>query len=102
MITIRIGSNERSYSDADAGWINQQINRRRHDGQLVCAQVVIDAAGVNMVLSTLACARSGGGGRPPNSRESSIFDLWNKRGLNSNDFNGGQLIAFLKQLPQFL
>lgn len=101
MITIRIGSNERNYSDTDPGWINQQINRLRHDGQLVCAQVVIDTAGVNMLLSTPACVR-GGGSRSPNLRESAIFDLWTKRRLNSNDFNGGQLIAFLKQLPEFL
>jgi hypothetical protein len=30
--------------------------------------------------------------------EKRLADLWNKRGLNSNDFEPGQLVAFLNQI----
>ena len=98
MITIKIGSSEQSYENADESWINQQINGRRRDGQSVCVRVVINNGSINMVLSTPNCATGGGGGRSPNLQEQRIFDLWDKHGLNKTDFHGGNLIAFLKQL----
>jgi hypothetical protein len=36
MTTVRIGDETRSLADANESWINQQINRRRADGQNVC------------------------------------------------------------------
>lgn len=98
MIKIRISDEERQLETADAQWINQQINRRRADGQLVCVRVIIHVDGLDMALSTPNCGTGGSGGRPPTVQEKSVFDLWDKRGLNDADFNGGNLIAFLNQL----
>ena len=99
MIRVRIGSDERDMTESvDEHWINQQINRRRHEGQQVCVQVTVREPGVDAVLSSPGCGSPGGGGRPPNVEEREIFDLWNQRGLNRADFTGGNLVAFLKQL----
>ena len=72
MIRVRIRDAERELSSVSESWINQQINRRGADGQSVC--------------------------RPPNRYEEQVFNLWKKRGLNQEQFTGGNLIAFLKQL----
>lgn len=101
MITIRIGQETRSDADASESWINEQINRRRADGQNVCVEVSINTGGLNLRLTTAACG-GGGGGRPPNGNERAVIDLWNRRGLNTNDFTGGSLVAFLKQLRSLL
>jgi hypothetical protein len=53
---------------------------------------------LNMALSSAGCPQSATGGRPPSRQEKEIFDLWEKRGLNGENFHGGNLIAFLKQL----
>lgn len=102
MVTIQIGDETRSSSDATESWINQQINRRRTDGQNVCVVVTINTSGLNLRLATPGCGGGGGGGRAPNANEREVLDLWNKRGLNSGDFTGGSLIAFLKQLQRHL
>lgn len=98
MIRIRIGDEERDYASADEQWINQQINRRRADGQVVCVRVTVRESGLDMILSTPSCKTSGGSGRPPRPEEKRVFDLWDKRGLNDASFTGGNLIAFLRQL----
>jgi hypothetical protein len=41
MIKIKIGEYERMLVEADEQWINQQINRRRSDGQSICVIVTI-------------------------------------------------------------
>ncbi len=102
MIRIRIGETEKEFGSADESWINQQINRRRAEGQTVCVRVTVHEGDLNMVLSTPSCVTSGGGGRPPSPREKELFDLWNQRGLNDTDFTGGNLVAFLKQLKNLL
>lgn len=99
MITIRIAEEERQLDSVDEQWINQQINRRRADGQAVCVRVTVHEDGLDMVLSTPNCT-GGGGGRPPRPQEKEVFDLWNQRGLNDADFTGGNLVAFLKQLKR--
>ncbi len=96
-IRVRIGTSERNLYSADESWINQQINCRRQDMQRVCVRVFIKDNFLNMELSTPGCD-GGGGGRPPNSQEERIFDLWNRLGLNRPEFSGGNLIAFLKQI----
>lgn len=102
MIKIIIENNEIDLKDLDEGWINQQINKRRQDGFNVCVQVKIQEGNLNMHLSTLTCPKfSGGRGRAPNDNEKRIFMLWEKMGLNADDFTGGKLIAFLKQLPSY-
>jgi hypothetical protein len=104
MITIKIAEEERQLDTVDEQWINQQISRRRADGQSVCVRVTIQEGGLDMVLSTPNCGTSGGGGRPrpPRPQEKEVFDLWNQRGLNDADFTSGNLVAFLKQFKRLL
>ncbi len=100
MIRIRIGNEERELASADEHWINQQINRRRADGQTTCVRVIIHEGNLNMVLSTPDCGASGGGGRAPCPEEKKVFNLWDQRGLNDANFTGGSVVAFLKQLKR--
>lgn len=102
MKTIKIGGAEIPIEQADESWINQQINRRRADGIPVCVQVNIVEGDVNMTLRTPTCGNGGSGGRKPNTHELHIFELWDQRGLNRSDFAGGNVVAFLHQLPRFL
>lgn len=101
MITISIGPERRTIDEADEAGITQQINRRRSDGAVVCVQVQIREADVNMTLATPTCA-GGPGGRPPNARERQIFELWAQRGLDQTDFTGGGVVAFLRQVRRLL
>jgi len=96
-IRIRIAGIEKTYELADESWINQQIERRRVDGQPVCVQVTIRAPEVDMRLSTPTCASNGGGGRRPNHREQAIFELWDKFHLNAPGFTVRDVVSFLKQ-----
>lgn len=103
--TIRIGIDERDLRDADTQWITQEIVGRRQDGQDVCVLVRINEPGANLPLSTPACrvgGGGGGGGRPPNALETAIFDLWEKRGLNSGNVEPGEVIAFVRHVLQLL
>jgi hypothetical protein len=98
MIKIKIGEEERVLEDATEQWINQQINKRRADGISVCVRITIKERDLDLVLSTPTCINFGGGsGRPPTSRESKVFELWDQRGLSKPGFTGGNLLAFLKQ-----
>ena len=102
MITITIGSSSRTIQEADESWINQNVNGRRRDGVAVCVQVRLQDNGADMVLTTPACPSGIGGGRPPNTLEQRIFDLWNKLGLNTPGFSGGNVVAFLHQLKKVI
>ena len=102
MSTVQIGSETQDLSNFDENWVNQQINRRRQDGQNVCVRVSIATSGVNLSLTTPGCGGAGGGGREPNRSEREIVELWNSKKLNSTDFAGGNLIAFLKQIRRSL
>lgn len=97
MITIKINQEERQLDAVDAQWINQQINRRRRDGQVVCVRIRVRTDRLQLMLSTPTCGEAGGG-RPPRPEEKRILDLWNELGLNRADFTGGSVVAFLKQL----
>lgn len=101
MITIKIGNEERHLNEIDSQWINQQINRRRANGQSVCVRVIISHENLDMALSTPSCA-SGGGDRVPNRFEQAIFNIWQKLGLNDVNFTGGNVVAFLNQLKNKL
>ena len=99
MSTIEIGGETQDLCSFEEHWVNQQINRRRKDGLPVHVVVRIQTSGVDLRLSTPGAGGGGGGVyRPPNQRESEIIDLWNHQRLNSADFSGGNLIAFLKQV----
>ena len=100
MIRIKIGEYEKSIDKVDKRWINQTINGYRKDGISVCVRVIIEQGSLNMTLSTPTCSCGSGGDRKPNTQEKAVFDLWDKRGLNTPEFNGGDLISFLAQLKR--
>ena len=97
MSTIQIGSDTQDLCGFSESWLAQHVDRRRKEGQPVCVTVRIQTSGVSVTLATGDCPRGGGGGRPPNDREREIFEQWNAKGLNSTDFNLGNLMSFLKQ-----
>lgn len=106
-ISIAINGNNRSYRDLreiDEGWINQQVTRRKKDGQIVCVKVDIDNESARLALSSYGCqgGMGGGGGRQPTPRERAIFDLWEECGLKDASYSGGHVIKFLKQLRNLL
>jgi len=102
MIRIQIGIDERTIDAAEPNWINQQINRRRSLQEPICVRVKIKIGDVNLMLSTPNCQCFGGDGSPLNSKENQIVELWNRLRLNENDFSGGNLVAFLKQVDKLL
>ncbi len=103
MITIRIGQATRSLSDADANWLTQQVQMRRHDALDVCVEIRVKEPDIDMILRTSSCAPGGsGGGRAPNPKEQSIFTLWDRTRMNTPDFTGGNLVAFVRQLQHVL
>ena len=95
MITLTINgiavdpSRESDVARAINGWHSQGIP--------VCVQLRIKTSDIDIVLATNPCGGVGGGGRPPNSREQAIFDLWAHH-LQEGRFAGGELVAFLKQI----
>jgi len=97
MNKIQIGQDERALDKATESWIIQSIQDRKRDGLPVCVQVFLKMDGVDMVLSTPQCGGGGGGGRVPNAKEQGLFDRWNERHMNQEDWSPGDLIAFLKQ-----
>lgn len=98
MIRVRIGDSERELNNVSERWINEQINRRKRDGLSICVRVLINTDQLNLSLATTGCSQSAVQGRAPNRFENEIFDLWEKKGLNNENFTGCNLIAFLKQL----
>lgn len=97
MIRVIIGDVESEISSVSESWINQHINSRKADGKSVCVKVIIHQDNLNMTLSTPACA-VGQPGRTPNKHEEEIFNLWERCGLNKQQFTGGNLISFLKNI----
>ncbi|MBI4547535.1 MAG: hypothetical protein HY707_06135 [Ignavibacteriae bacterium] len=75
-----------------------KLQDAKKDGLAICVHLKINDAERNMLLTTPDCP-SGVGGRAPNPAEREIIELWEKRGMNNQNFTGGNLIAFLKQPP---
>ena len=98
MNTIRIGGDSRTLEDAEESWIAQQIANREREGQSVCIEVVIKTGTLDIRLGTPGCGSGGGSGRAPRPEEAEIIQIWEKHKLTSNDFSGGNVIAFIKQL----
>jgi hypothetical protein len=97
MNKIRIGGSEKLLNEVTESWITHQVQERKSDRQAVCVQVILNGNGVDMSLSTPQCSGIGGGGRKPNQEEQNLFNRWNDRHLNQDDWAVGNLIAFLKQ-----
>lgn len=99
MIEVQIGTIKKKLEDIQESWINEQLARRRRDGEPVCVQVFIDKPQVHMTLTTPDCP-STVGGRTATPLEQEVFELWERRKLNRPDFTDGSLIAFLKQVAR--
>lgn len=99
---VRIGNVQRPLSEASERWISEQLQRRKKEGGLTCIQVVLKTGALDMVLSTGDCPAGGSGGRPPNERERSVFELWDRKGLNMSGPSVGNLVSFLQQLQRSL
>jgi hypothetical protein len=102
MITIRIGNDSRRLEEADESWIAQEVNNRQREGVPVCAEVTIKTSTLNVKLATPACGPGGTGARAPRPDEAVIIELWGKHKLASDEFSGGNLVAFIKQLSRHL
>jgi hypothetical protein len=86
----------------DSSMIAQQVDRRRAGGSKVCVKVEIDEGGINMILSIPHCPRIAVANRRARPPEERLFNLWEKLGLDKDSFAGGQVVAFLKQVPSLL
>lgn len=103
MVTVRINEGTRKLAEADAQWITQQINGRRRDQQLVCVAVLIDEPRIQLHPATPTCGgRRIISGRRLTREEEMVFALWERYGLNSHHFSGGQVNAFLEQLRRLV
>jgi hypothetical protein len=98
MVTVAIGHEFRSDSDISESWINQQVNRRLHDGARICVVVTVKEGDLDMILRTIDCPSPQGSGRQANSQERGVFDLWKKLHLQDGEVRGGNLVGFLKQM----
>jgi hypothetical protein len=98
MVTIRIGNETRRLEEIDESWITQHVGGRQHEGVPVCVEVRIKTEILDMRLATPACGGGVAGGRPPRPDEAEILRLWERLGLGSDDFSGGNVVAFIKQL----
>jgi hypothetical protein len=96
MITLSI--NGTSVDPSRESEVAHAINGWHSQGIPVCVQLRIKTGDIDLVLATNPCGGARGGGRPPNTREQAIFDLWGKRHLQEGRFAGGELIAFIKQI----
>ena len=101
MVRIQINDASRTLTDprdVDESWINQQINRRRQAGEPVCVMVTIKTDSIDFTLNSEGCSGGRGMSRSLTSQEQGALDLWERTGLRKASFQGGHLIAFLKQL----
>ncbi|MEA2579125.1 MAG: hypothetical protein QOE83_17 [Actinomycetota bacterium] len=90
MVTIRLGNQTRPLEEVDASWITRHVGGRQHEGVPVCVEVRIWTDILDMWLATPACCGGVTGGGPPRPEEVAIFHLWEKLGLGSDEFSGGQ------------
>jgi len=98
MTTISIGGNETDLAHTNASWIRDHVRALRSRGMPVCVQVSIHSGPINVLLLTPACSPSNPARREPNIEERRILDLWHKRGMDDDDFDVGQLIAFVNEI----
>ena len=101
MISLKIGSEQRTNGDIEERWIAQQIRKR--NGKPVCIKFIIREGDVNARFLSGSCSRSGGGGNgpKPNRKERKLFKLWDQKGLNGTNINAGMIISFLKEYEQY-
>lgn len=98
MVTVTIAGEQRDLEEVSERWINRSTNRAKSQNLPVCVRVEVHDNGLSLNLTTPSCNSGGGGGRPPNHAEKQVISLWRQQGLDSSDFRGGNVLAFLKQL----
>lgn len=98
MKRISIGGNDRDLDGASPSWISEHVQDLRSQGETVCVTIVIEAGPVNMRLATPGCGPGSGSGRAPNRQEKKLLDLWEKKGLNEDDFDVRELIDFVERV----
>ena len=96
-VALKIGADEKEWSSVTEGWIRDQTERRRRDGQSVCIQLIVRGGPVDVVLGTPGCG-SGGGIRPAQGVEIKILEIWREMHLNTTDFSAGNVYAALKRI----
>ena len=100
MKRVIVAGRDRPLSEVTPSWLREEIETRRDSGLLVCVQFQMQEGDVDLAFGTPACAH-GSGGRPARPHEREIIQLWDKHGLNQDDFGVGQLIAFLSKAKNF-
>jgi hypothetical protein len=101
MIRVIIGDSERGIDKAQISWLREQILPRRNDGMPVCVKVLIKTDSLNIQLTTPGCSGGASGGRAPNSEERRILQLWERCGMDRDDFEIAELNAFLNDIKSF-
>jgi hypothetical protein len=81
--------------DIDERQIIDHITNRKEAGQKVCLRVLIQSSDLDFSLTN--CPSGSSRTRKPTPKEREIIDLWNKFGLNDDDFGPGEVVAFTKQ-----
>jgi hypothetical protein len=105
MISIQIGNYSREYNstrDIEESWILHQIIEQRKAGINVSVRIRIHQSPLNIALATPNATSGGGGGGQANAAELTAFNLWNECGLNSNNFDAGWVIEFLKRVAKLI
>lgn len=97
MIFLRINNQEYPASDVSESTLNQEIIERRRQGLPVCVVARFDMPDIHMSLSAGQCSGMGGG-RIPTPTERKIAELWDQMVANRPEFNGNDIIAFLKMV----
>jgi hypothetical protein len=93
MIRVTIGEEDRDFRDVTRAWL-RSIEKLRQTGTPVCVKVRIVVGAIDMILATPGCP-SGEPGRAYRGEELQIFELWEAKRLDSNEFTVRDLEEFL-------
>lgn len=101
--TLSVGSDSRSLDNWTESDIIQAINRRRKVGEIVCVRVhLVKLNCADASFTTPACAGGIGGGRQANPCERKLFEAWERNGLNQQNYEAENVVAFLRQASHIL
>ena len=102
MITLKIGSAQRSDNEIEEKWISEALRKRINGQQNICVQFIINNGDMSLTLSSVNCSGSFGGEGEPNHKQKRVIDLWRKHQLDGQIINTGMIVSFLKQLNKYL
>jgi hypothetical protein len=99
MKTITIGnSDSRDISPLDTGWLRDRIRELRSRKMAVCVKIRINSPPVDILLKTPGCPSAPSQTRRSRPEEDRLFDLWERKGMNREDFEIDQLISFVREI----